>query len=276
MDFYISDLDGTLLNSKKEISEFSKIEINKLIREKGLNFTIATARTPGTVVEMLEGLEVNFAVALMNGVLLYDLNKKKYLKIRSIENNIVRKILNILETFNKDSFVYGVNENHLYVYHKELVLDLDEIFYKERCNSEYKTFKKVKTYDEALNNLDVVNFMILDKLEIIKLIYEELKNIEGINVNYYKDIYNEECYFIEIHSLNASKAEAINDLKELYNLNKAICFGDNLNDLPMFEIADEAYAMGNAVPALKEVADGIILSNDKDGVAKYLIEKFTK
>ncbi len=276
MDFYISDLDGTLLNSKKEISEFSKIEINKLIGEKGLNFTIATARTPGTVVEILEGLEVNFAVALMNGVLLYDLNKKEYLKIRSIENNIVRKILNILETFNKDSFVYGVKENHLYVYHKELVLDLDEIFYKERCNSEYKTFKKVKTYDEALNDLDVVNFMILDKLEIIKLIYEELKNIEGININYYKDIYNEECYFIEIHSLNASKAEAINDLKELYNLNKAICFGDNLNDLPMFKIADEAYAMGNAVPALKEVADGVILSNDEDGVAKYLVEKFSK
>lgn len=273
MELYISDLDGTLLNSNREISEYTKKEINEMIA-KGLNFTIATARTPGTVVEILEGLNIKFAVALMNGVLFYDLKDKKYLKVRKIDNMIVRKILNILESFNKDSFVYGVKDNHLFVYHKKIILDLDDIYYKERCSSKYKTFKEVNTFDEALEDLEVVNFMILDTLEIIELIYEQLKKIKEINVHYYKDIYQENCYFIEIHSKDATKAAAVKDLAELYNNNKTICFGDNLNDLPMFRIADECYAMENAVDGLKAVATGVIKSNNEDGVARFIREKF--
>lgn len=273
MELYISDLDGTLLNSNREVSEYTKKEINEMIA-KGLNFTIATARTPGTVVEILEGLNIKLAVALMNGVLFYDLKDKKYLKVRKIDNVIVRKILNILESFNKDSFVYGVKDNHLFVYHKKIILDLDDIYYKERCSSKYKTFKEVNTFDEALEDLEVVNFMILDKLEIIELIYEQLKKIKEINVHYYKDIYQENCYFIEIHSKDATKAAAVKDLAELYNNNKTICFGDNLNDLPMFRIADECYAMENAVEGLKAVATGVIKSNNKDGVARFIKEKF--
>lgn len=273
MELYISDLDGTLLNSNREVSEYTKKEINEMIA-KGLNFTIATARTPGTVVEILEGLNIKLAVALMNGVLFYDLKDKKYLKVRKIDNMIVRKILNILEGFNKDSFVYGVKDNHLFVYHKKIILDLDDIYYKERCSSKYKTFKEVNTFDEALEDLEVVNFMILDKLEIIELIYEQLKKIKEINVHYYKDIYQENCYFIEIHSKDATKAAAVKDLAELYNNNKTICFGDNLNDLPMFRIADECYAMENAVEGLKAVATGVIKSNNKDGVARFIKEKF--
>lgn len=275
MDIYVSDLDGTLLNSNREVSEYSKKKLNEMIL-KGLNFTVATARTPGTVVEILKGLNIKLAVALMNGVLFYDLDKKQYLKIRNIDKEIVRKILNILEAFNKDSFVYGIKDDHLYVYHKKIILDLDEIYYKERCNSEYKTFKEVDTFDEALEDLDVVNFMILDKLEVIELIYKELKKIEGINVHYYEDIYQKDCYFIEIHTGDASKAAAVRDLAELYNTNNTICFGDNLNDLPMFRIADECYAMGNAVEGLKTVATKVIKSNNEDGVVRFIEEKFNK
>ena len=50
-------------------------------------------------------------------------------------------------------------------------------------------------------------------------------------------------------------------------------FGDGLNDLEMFEVADECYAMANAEPELKEVATKIIESNDNDGVARWLAEK---
>lgn len=274
MNLYISDLDGTLLNSKREISQSSKKIINNLI-EKGMDFTISTARTPGTVVEILEGLNINKPVALMNGVFLYDLNEKEYLKIREIENSIVIEILKILERFNKSAFMYGVKNNHLNVYHKELTLDLDKIYFNERKNSEYKTFKVIADYYEVIKDLKVVNFVILDKEEVINLIFEEINKIEGINVCSYKDIYNENSYFIEIYSEKASKKRAVEDLKEIYNPKKVICFGDNLNDLPMFEVADEKYAMKNAVEGLKGFATDIIESNDEDGVAKYL-EKILK
>ena len=47
-------------------------------------------------------------------------------------------------------------------------------------------------------------------------------------------------------------------------------FGDGINDIEMFKMADEAYAVENAVPELKEIATGIIAGNNDDAVAKWL------
>jgi hydroxymethylpyrimidine pyrophosphatase-like HAD family hydrolase len=68
----------------------------------------------------------------------------------------------------------------------------------------------------------------------------------------------------------ATKAEGIRRLKELLHCDKVIAFGDAANDIPMFEIADECYAVENAAEELKTIANGVIESNDNDGVAKWL------
>ncbi len=53
-----------------------------------------------------------------------------------------------------------------------------------------------------------------------------------------------------------------------------ICFGDADNDISMFEIADEKYAVENAISALKKISTRTIKSNQDDGVARLLEEKF--
>ena len=53
-----------------------------------------------------------------------------------------------------------------------------------------------------------------------------------------------------------------------------IAFGDGVNDMEMFRLADEAYAVENAVEELKALATGVIDSNDSDGVARWLVEHF--
>ena len=70
----------------------------------------------------------------------------------------------------------------------------------------------------------------------------------------------------------ASKAHAVLQLKELLHCEKVVVFGDGANDIPMFEIADESYAMANAIEELKEKATAVIDSNENDGVAKWLIK----
>lgn len=72
----------------------------------------------------------------------------------------------------------------------------------------------------------------------------------------------------------ASKANASLQLKKLLNCDRIIAFGDNKNDLDMFAIADEGYAVDNAVDELKQVATGIIESNENDGVVKWLIQHY--
>ncbi len=71
----------------------------------------------------------------------------------------------------------------------------------------------------------------------------------------------------------ASKANAIRQLMDMFSCDRVIAFGDGKNDIDMFEIADECYAVSNAHEALKEKATGIIGSNNEDGVAKWLEER---
>ena len=59
-------------------------------------------------------------------------------------------------------------------------------------------------------------------------------------------------------------------MKELLGCGRLVVFGDGINDMDMFKIADESYAVENAVPELKAIASGTIGSNDDDGVAKWL------
>ena len=74
----------------------------------------------------------------------------------------------------------------------------------------------------------------------------------------------------ELLPAQATKANAALQLKEMLGCGHLVVFGDGRNDLSLFSVADECYAMNNAVPELKEIATGVIGSNNEDGVAKWL------
>ena len=73
-NLYITDLDGTLLNSKAELSQRSSDIISDLIND-GVMFSVATARTKATVLDMFKDVGLNMPVALMNGVSVFDTEK---------------------------------------------------------------------------------------------------------------------------------------------------------------------------------------------------------
>lgn len=272
MELFVTDLDGTLINSKREVTEKSLIILNKLI-DDGMNFTVATARTPATAVEILKDLNLKLPVALMNGVLIYDTKTLKYIDTKEMDKEATDKVLNIFEKYNKNPLVYGVKDNHLWVYHKEFEHVYEYNFYKERADKELKTFVEIKDYKNAIVDNNIINFVAFDTYEKIKSIAEEIKCIEGITVNYYEDVY-EDCYFLEAYSSKASKANGIKYLSKYIDYSKVICFGDNLNDIPMFELADEAYATANAADEIKKIATDVIGSCEEDGVAEFLKERF--
>ena len=86
---------------------------------------------------------------------------------------------------------------------------------------------------------------------------------------YQIDIYTGDEW-LEIMPKEASKANAIQQLKAMLQCERVVAFGDGKNDIDMFAIADEGYAVSNAHESLKEIATGIIGSNNEDGVAKWL------
>lgn len=272
MELFVTDLDGTLINSKREVPKRSLEILNKLI-DKGVNFTVATARTPATAVEILQDLNLKLPVALMNGVLIYDTKELKYIDIKGIEKESAHKVLDIFKAYNKNPLVYGVKDNHLWVYHKDFENVYEYNFYKERVDKRLKTFVQIENYKESIIEANIINFVAFDNYEKIKKIAKEIESIEGITVNYYKDVY-EDCYFLEAYSSEASKANGIKYLSKYIDYSKVICFGDNLNDIPMFELANESYATQNAAEEIKKIATDVIGSCEEDGVAEFLLNRF--
>lgn len=94
MELFISDLDGTLLNGNAEVTEFTRDTLNRLMA-KGLNFTAATARTLASAGKILSGLDLKLPVILMNGVLIYDMTEKKYVKINSLSRELCGLIIGL-------------------------------------------------------------------------------------------------------------------------------------------------------------------------------------
>jgi hydroxymethylpyrimidine pyrophosphatase-like HAD family hydrolase len=59
-------------------------------------------------------------------------------------------------------------------------------------------------------------------------------------------------------------------VKEQFGFSRLVVFGDGLNDIPMFDVADESYAVANALEEVKRIATGVIGSNEEDAVTEFL------
>lgn len=270
MKLFVSDLDGTLLNSNAEVSPNTKKILNDLIDNKGLKFTVATARTPATAVPILDGIDIDLPAVMMNGVLLYNIKEQKYLDIKSIDKAVVKTICDIFKDAKKDYFAYGIKDNKLVVYYRNMNR-YEEKYYEERCGRPLKTFIHVEDYDADMAGAEIINFVVLDTYDNLKGIEEQLKKIDEVTANLYEDLYGDGNFFMDVYNSNASKANAIKNLAENYlDGEKIIAFGDNINDIPMFEEADECYAVENAADSLKKIATGIIGNHNNDAVALYL------
>ncbi|MNP09592.1 putative phosphatase [compost metagenome] len=122
---------------------------------------------------------------------------------------------------------------------------------------------------ERLYAGEVFYFTCIGEREKLLPVYEALRDDPHCQCLLQQELYREE-YWCEIMPKPATKANAILKLKEKLGCTRVVCFGDGLNDLSMFGIADECYAVANAVEALKTAATGTIGANSEDGVAVWL------
>lgn len=268
---YISDLDGTLLNTSAEVSPFTVEAINSLIG-KGVHFSIATARTAATVSKILSPIQFQVPVILMNGVILYDMAKNEYLNTWYLSSDLVDFIVTTAKGHNLTGFLYEIKDNKLATYYEELRNQGMTNYYTERKVHFNKTFTQTKDY-QAAGRDHIIYFAMLDKMESLLPAYELYKNTPGLATAFYRDVYDRDgLWFLEVFSSNGTKYNAVKTLREQYGYDNIVCFGDNLNDLPMFKACDTACAVANARDEVKAAAAQIIGSNNEDGVAKWLLD----
>ena len=125
------------------------------------------------------------------------------------------------------------------------------------------------TSEEELYQGDMFYFTCIGEQQDMKPVYDIFSKDARFRCTLQQELYRPE-YWCEIMPAKATKAEAIRKLKEIWGCGRVVSFGDAINDIPMFEISDECYAVENAVEELKAIADGVIESNEDNGVAKWL------
>lgn len=268
---YISDLDGTLLNEHALISDETANGINALI-EKGLNFSVATARTHATVEKMLKKVNISVPVILMNGVAIFDLKEKSYVSVQNISKNGKNILFNAIKEYLHSGFVYCIDNNELSTYYENTDSPNAKQFIEEREKIYGKKFTHVESFFDCMNR-NVVYYSIDDKKEKLEKAYKAISECADLHAEFYRDIYNQDHWYLEVCASTASKKNAVNTLRKLFDFDRVISFGDNLNDIPMFQASDEAYAVANAKEEVKKAATAVIDSNTNNGVVKFICQK---
>lgn len=272
MELYISDMDGTLLNSDKEISEYTKKILNALIA-KGVHFSVATARSAASVVTILSGINIDMPVILMNGVVVYDIQEHKYIKTEVIPSTTADAIIHVLKGYNITGFMYAVSGDELITYYESLNTKALYDFHSERVTKYYKSFMQTDSFlDETADN-NIIYFTLIGEFERLSEVLKDFRKLPDIDMAFYRDIYAENQWYLEVFSNRASKYNAVKYIRGYCGFDRVIGFGDNLNDIPLFEACDECYAVANAVEQLKGKATGIIRDHNSDGVARFIGER---
>lgn len=265
--FYVSDLDGTLLRSDEKTSEYTNNVINCLTK-RGMVFSYATARSLITAKKVTDGIDAKIPLIVYNGAFVID-NLTEDILIANYFDGGVDAVLDDLFADQVYPIVYS------YIDGKEKFS-----FVPELCTDGMKKFLESRKGDVRTNAVGTVDDLkagnifyltCIDEPQKLEPLYEKYK--DAYHCVYQTDIYTNEQW-LEMMSLNASKAKAVKQLQSRLNCERLVVFGDGKNDIDMFELADECYAVQNAHEDLKRIATAIISSNDEDGVAKWLDENF--
>lgn len=260
----VSDLDGTLLNSDQEVSEFSKKVIKKLV-EKGIKFYIATGRAYPDAKQIMESIGIQIPLITANGGVINDVNGNEIYR-----NNLEEKYKNILLDIDYHSVSNLIHIN-AYSDNRWFIVDKERKYNPFEDEPVYM-YEVVKIEEIRKRNVNKIYFIgpHKDLLKLEKIIFDKTNGEVNIAFTH------PDC--LEIFDIEVTKANAIKKIGEIDNftLDDVVAFGDGFNDYEMLKTAKKGYIMKNAHYTLKEALPNheIVNSNSRNGVASKLVELF--
>ena len=259
----VLDIDGTLTNSKKEITPATKKAIRK-IQEDGHVVVIASGRpTPGTakVANELQLDKTGGFVLSYNGARITDWKTKEIIYQNTLDAQV---------------------PSTLYEYASENNLGL--VTYQEQnvvTGTRHDDYMKMEARINEIPIVDVDNFSEFVDFDVNKCLLtapvDAAKKHEDAIADMLPNanVCRSEPFFIEVMPQGVDKAASLDRLVHILNMKQenTICCGDGFNDLSMIQYAGVGVAMENAQEEVKSKADFITKSNDEDGIV-HVIDTF--
>ncbi|MCM1070359.1 MAG: HAD family hydrolase [[Clostridium] fimetarium] len=266
---YVSDLDGTLLDNASRVSPETAAMLNEAIAGGAL-FTVATARTPATVQNLLREVKMNLPAIVMTGAAQWDLAAQRFRSVTTIPEADADRIAEAFESGSLRPFTYCVSgDSFLNVYHSKVMSRREASFYEERRHLTLKRFHLGQT---PARRDKVALFFATGPEKLVEETCARLREVTDCAVSWYRDVITPDTGLIDIYAPGVSKAHAVAELAKQTGATRIVVFGDNLNDLPMMRTATMGVAVENALPEVRSEATVTIGSNAAHSVARFILD----
>lgn len=270
---FVSDLDGTLADREARLSPFTRSRLRDLI-DAGLPFTVATARSVHTLAPILDGVPLRLPVVEFNGAFITDLKTRQPLVCHALEPHVAEATIRAGLASAVPPFVstYHRGEQHLY---PPLALVNAGIAWYDASRRAARDLR-LRAASDPLSLLDqaIVCLTLIGERERLALVAAAIGDeFPGrTHCVLYENAYHPGWYWLTVQSVFASKAHGLRALAAGAGvaLEQTTVFGDEVNDIPMFELAGRGVAVENAIDDLKRIAHEVIGPHHSDSVVRYL------
>ncbi len=258
------DIDETLTNSQREVTEKIKLEIKKCV-ENGVKIILTSGRSRREAMDFQEQIGTSPYIVSSNGASAYDAENGVEIYNERIDPQMV---LQLIKHSRENGYRIKLN-------YKDLLV-MNEAAYPDEKDKEvsYEELERVAVEEQVVQC--VITSTDFEKMRVFR---DYIKNeCVGIAVaNESKRFKNSDLkpsrnYYCDVASVKVSKGNAVKAVCKYFEikLEEIVTIGDGENDLSMFELTPNSVAMGNSLPEIKEKANYVTASNDEDGVAKVL------
>jgi Cof subfamily protein (haloacid dehalogenase superfamily) len=271
VELIVFDLDGTLLNQESAISDYTS-ETLRLLAEHEIAYTVATGRTLHGARAILEGHQFLLPQVYKNGVMIWYPEQSRFSSGATLTADELDHIVHACIQQRVSPFVFTLEEDQQnIVYHPPLQSGVEQRLIHSRGIEDNISARALNELpaDAAITHVNAIGAS-----DAIKAVLRSVDDEPHLVA--YSGIAWEgrQWRWLDIHHSDASKGGAIKEMKELLGIERVVCFGDNDNDLSMFEVADESYAPANATDVIKSAATAVIGHHDEEGIARFLRERF--
>lgn len=260
----VLDLDGTLLTDEKKISSKTH-DILKKARHKGHEVMIATGRPFRASELYYQQLQLTTPIVNFNGAFVHHPTDPSWgVYHEPMDLKVAKQIIDACDEFPFRNIVAEVMDDVYLHYHDEKIIDV------------------FMMGNPSISTGDIRN--VLSDHPTSMLIHAEEEDVADIRAHL-DDVHAElidhrrwaaPWHIIEIVKSGLNKAVGIERVASSLNIpqERIIAFGDEDNDLEMLDYAGTGVAMGNAIDPLKDIANEVTLSNEEDGIGRYLQKRF--
>lgn len=261
----VLDIDGTVTNSDKEVTEKTREAVIRLQR-RGVQVVLASGRPPRGIYSVAESLEIgsfgNYVLAF-NGGKIIEFNTRKCIFEKQLPSHLPGRLWQdalkhqVGIAAYQDDVIAAGTEPDKYMLLESKITNMP-IEYRKDFGS-YVRFP----VSECLITGEPEDLEILEPVLAHKYFHEA-------------QIFHSEPYYLEVTPKNVDKAYGLKHLLNILGIKREdmVCCGDSYNDITMLQHAGLGIAMNNAPGQVKQVADYVTVNdNDHDGIAE-VIEKF--